>query len=128
MLSKKNRKLILIIDDDLAFARKLSDSLDWLGFEVMVTNNPLAALEIIESFKFELVITSYGISKMSGLEVLSRIKNHDCLIPVIMISSDPDSEIRKNSLAQGASDFFLKQMDFERMLLSIYKKEYARQA
>ncbi|MCE5271670.1 response regulator [bacterium] len=123
---KKSRETILIVDDDLAFARKVSDSLSLLGLEVMVTNDPLAALEILDSFSFELVIAGCGMAKLSGLEVLSRVRERHPALPVYLICANPDQRVREDCLARGAAGFYLKPLDFEQMLLSVYRQEYAR--
>jgi len=125
MAPKKSRKTILIVDDDLAFVRKISESLALLELEVMVTNDPLAALEILEFFNFELVIASCSMAKLSGLEVLGRIRERHPGLPVYLICAVPDNRLRDDSLTRGAAGFFLKPLDFERMLLSVYRQEYA---
>ena len=121
MAPSRRKKKILIIDDDLSFVRKVSDSLDLLGFETMVTNNPLIALESIRSFDFNLIIANYHLRDKTGPELMEEIKKVNAETPVIMVSSDPNIEIREESMALGASNFFLKQQEFERMLLVIYK-------
>ena len=117
-----SKKTILLVDDDLLFARKLGDSLQLLDCDATVTNDPTVALKAVESMDLILAVINYDLPDLSGLEVLRAIKKRDKVIPVIMVSTNPDRKVKNQSMEQGADEFYLKQSDFQNLLFSLYRK------
>ena len=121
MNSKKTTKNIMLLDGNLSFAQKVKSSVDLLGYEITVSNNPELAVEAIRKRKFNVVIVDASLPQFSFREFIEVIKQHDNSVPVLATSDNSDLDLKESALASGASDFFLKHFEFDRLLLKIYK-------
>ena len=79
---------ILIVDDDKMMLKAIGHSLMNDGYEVMVAEDGYNALDMITRSKIDLVITDVMMPNISGLGLLSLLKQfYFNKIPVILISS-----------------------------------------
>ncbi len=93
---------MLIIDDEPAVGEMLALSVGD-AFEVTVMTDPLKAIALIQSKKFDLIITDMRMPGMSGLTILSKVKEFQPGTPVVVVSGQlsTDSELM-HAAAQGA--------------------------
>ena len=80
-----NRK-ILIVDDNPNMSALLSEMLEMFNYESIRANNGLEAIEKVNESEFGLVITDMRMPKMSGLDLLRRLKKMNPQLPVVVIS------------------------------------------
>ena len=66
--------LILIAEDDRAFAERLKRNLGLEGFEVTTVSDGAAALAVLREKTFDLLVTDVRMPEMGGLELLRAIK------------------------------------------------------
>lgn len=99
---------VLIVDDDEAIREILSLSVEDLGYEVSSARNGEIALEELDTFKPDIVLTDIKMPGIDGVELLRRIKTHDPEIEVIMISGHGDMDLAIKSLQHEALDFIAK--------------------
>src|SRR4030067_541888 len=81
----KDKVRLLIIDDDPKVSWALSEGLSH-HFEILSARDGQEGLEIVSSQKPELILLDIKMPKMSGLEVLEKIKSIDSQLDVIMLS------------------------------------------
>ena len=99
--------VILIVENDLAFARFVLDAARDIGFKGLVTSLGAGALTLANQFKPGAITLDMVLSDMDGWRVLSRLK-HDLTtrhIPVCVISTD---DSRDRALRAGAYAFLAK--------------------
>jgi diguanylate cyclase (GGDEF)-like protein/PAS domain S-box-containing protein len=109
-MSEKN---LLIVDDEI-ISQKLLTKFFQNDYEIFTATNGEEALQILsENKKFSAIILDIVMPKMSGFEVLERIKNDVVLssIPVVVMSVDENAEAKKKSLELGAVGFISKPLD-----------------
>lgn len=113
---------ILIVDDDKIILQTVAHSLKNSGYEVETVENGFAALSVLEKQKIDLIISDVMMPDISGLGLLSLLKQfYYNRIPVIIISSLDKTDIILHSIGLGAIDFVAKPIDFKE-LLSLVKK------
>jgi len=113
---------ILVVDDDKMVLESIKHSLGSEGHEVLTVENGLQALDIVEHQKLDLIISDIMMPTLSGLSLLSMLKQfffHS--IPVIIISSLDKSEVILSSLGLGAEDFITKPINFEELKSRVKK-------
>ncbi|MGL5919309.1 MAG: response regulator, partial [Bacteroidales bacterium] len=80
------REKILWVDDEIDLLKPHIYFLEQKGYEVATANNGMDALEICRDEQFDIVILDENMPGMSGLEILSVIKEEKPHLPVIMIT------------------------------------------
>lgn len=107
----KNR--VLVVDDDAQARCLLEAILQQEGFETALAENGRHALEIVTTFRPDLILLDLMMPGMTGFEVAERLKmNSDTRsIPIIVVSALEDRESRLNGLKAGAEEFLTKPID-----------------
>ncbi len=100
---------VLIVDDNKLICWSLQKVITRdLGFNVVSVSTGEEALKLLEESKFHLIILDYALPGISGLEVLSKLRERGNLIPVIMISASGSLDLDKIALKSGAVHFMEK--------------------
>ena len=101
---------VLVVDDIVANVRLLEAKLTTEYFEVATAMNGADALEIITTFKPDIVLLDVMMPGIDGIEVCRRIKTNPTTqhIPVIMVTALDQPEDRVRGLEAGADDFITK--------------------
>jgi signal transduction histidine kinase/HAMP domain-containing protein/DNA-binding response OmpR family regulator len=99
--------VVLIVENDLAFARLLLEAAREKGFKGLVSTLGTGALALTRDFKPDVVTLDLFLADMNGWRVLNRLKNHLATrhIPVCVISTD---DARSQALEAGAAGFIAK--------------------
>ncbi|MFZ2205095.1 MAG: response regulator [Minisyncoccia bacterium] len=101
-------KKILIIEDEKQLARVLEIKLSREGFEITNVTSGEAALPLIETGQFSLIICDLMMPKVDGFQVLEFIKSKNIIVPVIVLTNLSQPEDEKRARELGALDFLIK--------------------
>lgn len=113
---------ILIVDDDKMQLEAISFSLKGDGYDVIQAEDGFEALEVINNEKIDLIISDLMMPNISGLGLLSLLKQfYFNNIPVIIISSLDKADIVLHSIGLGAVDFICKPIDFKELTKRVKK-------
>ncbi len=102
-------KKILIVDDEIAIAELISDSLEDEGFETVIKTDGRSAYEYISDHKDELSLITLDIMmpEISGVDLCKFIRNTvDC--PIIFVSAKGKTFDKVLGLEIGADDYIAK--------------------
>lgn len=116
-MKSKTKKTILLADDDLNVRRVLEFQLKGADHEVSTAQDGAEAFEIFSNNAFDCVITDLRMPKMSGLELLSKIKAVNPEIPVIVITAFGEVETAVTAMKAGAFDYINKPFNRDEILL-----------
>ncbi|MGE5124214.1 MAG: response regulator transcription factor [Acidobacteriaceae bacterium] len=98
---------ILVVDDDLALSDVLAFAIRRAGFEVANAHDGLTALDKFAAERPDLIVLDWGLPRLDGLEVCTRIRN-DSDIPIIMLTvRDSDDDVIA-ALEAGADEYIVK--------------------
>lgn len=98
---------ILIVDDDDALSRLLTEYLGQLGYAVDSVADGDTGLERALSGEYAAMVLDVRLPGLNGIEVLRRLRE-SCSLPVIMLSSLGDEPDRVAGLELGADDYLPK--------------------
>ncbi len=115
---------ILIVDDNPNMASLLSEMLEVFDYESIRAGNGLEAIEKLDADDFSLVITDMRMPKMSGLDLLQKLKQTHPDLPVVVISGyalDEEGNDLLSKLADGFLNKPFKMVDIENLLNSVVK-------
>jgi HAMP domain-containing protein/CheY-like chemotaxis protein/signal transduction histidine kinase len=99
--------ILLIVEDDVHYAKILADLAHRKGFKVLVATKGIDALELAKQFQPSAVSLDVFLPDMLGWTVLSQLKQNPLTrhIPVQVVTADED---RQHALARGAFSFINK--------------------
>jgi len=102
-------KKILVVDDDLAMVRLVSQVLTKKGYEVLEANNGQEGLQLLFSHKPDMVLLDVVMPTMDGWQACSRIRDISSTIPIIILTGERTTEEDvARGLDYGADDYLIK--------------------
>ena len=116
----KNKKSILIVDDDIAHRTMLRILLGW-EYEIVEADCGSVAIEKVRKTPLDLVLMDVCMPEINGVEALDKIKAYNPAIPIIMMTAYSSSETAAEAMQKGAYDYLTKPFDFESLRLTIEK-------
>ncbi|MDH3359012.1 MAG: sigma-54 dependent transcriptional regulator [Desulfobacteraceae bacterium] len=115
----KNRKTILVVDDDDAHRTMLRTLVGGWGYDIVEADDGSTAIEKVQERPFDLILMDVRMLKVSGLEALERIKAFNPAIPVTIMTAYSSVETAVEALKKGAYDYLTKPLDFDKLRLTI---------
>jgi DNA-binding NtrC family response regulator len=110
---------ILVVDDEKNIRRMLQMILEGEGYAVAEAESAERALEVLASEPIELGIFDIRLPGMDGLSLLSKARELWRDLPVIVISGHADASDIVDAMKRGATDFFAKPLDRDRVIVSV---------
>jgi two-component system OmpR family response regulator len=99
---------ILIAEDDAVLADGLTRSLRQSGYSVDGVKDGAAADAALTTGQFDLLILDIGLPKLSGFEILKRLRGRDSKLPVLILTALDGVDDRVRGLDLGADDYLAK--------------------
>ncbi len=112
---------ILVVDDELIIRESLSAWLERDGHEVQTAESGEEALSKIKDTRYDIVFLDIKMEGMSGLEVLTQIRQNEPGIAVVMITAYGSISSAVKAMKDGAYDYLLKPFDPTQLELLIQK-------
>jgi two-component system KDP operon response regulator KdpE len=109
---------VLVVDDEPPIRKLLRMGLNTQGYQTLDAPNAKAALELMAS-KPDLIILDLGLPDMQGLELLRQIRARKDTVPIVVLSSRGDEDVKVAALDQGADDYVTKPFGMEELLARI---------
>jgi len=78
---------VLILDDEPSVTKSLSILLSSVGHTGVECQLPTEARTRLKAEKFDLLISDYRMPEMTGLELISALRNDRCVIPVLLVTA-----------------------------------------
>jgi DNA-binding NtrC family response regulator len=103
----------MVVDDDQEIRRSLLPHLVDLGHEVLGVDSAESALNQIEDFRPDLVLTDVQMSGMSGFQLLARLRETRRDIDVVIFTGYADVQGAIDAIKDGAYDYLLKPLDLD---------------
>ena len=102
---------ILIIDDFATMRRILKNILKQLGFKNLVeADDGTTALNVLESQKIDLIISDWNMPKMTGLELLKKVRasTEYKKTPFLMVTAEAQKQNVIEAVQAGVSNYVVK--------------------
>lgn len=111
---------ILWADDEIDLLRPQLLFLEKKGYDVItVTNGYDAIEEIEENNAIDVVFLDESMPGITGLETLSKIKDLQPNIPVVMITKNEEENVMEEALGAQISDYLIKPVNPNQILLTL---------
>ena len=113
---------VLIVDYEPHAVELLQEFLTGKGYEVVTASNGEEALCKVKEERPHLILLDVCMPKMSGLEVLRRVREIDQEVGIIMVTAVHEEDTGRKALTMGAFDYITKPLDFKYLEQSLWTK------
>lgn len=111
---------ILTIDDQELILLSVEKRLKELGYTVMTANSGQKGIDLVDSFKPDLVLVDINMPDMSGLEVVKHIRSNDEVkIPILVMSGNTEENVIMDGFTLGIDDYMKKPVSLDEMAARI---------
>ena len=112
---------ILWIDDEIDSLKPQIIFLKGKGYNVTPLSNGHDALELLKDTPVDVVLLDESMPGLTGLETLSRIKDMQPALPVVMVTKNEAENIMEEAIGAQITDYLIKPVNPNQVLLSLKK-------
>ncbi|MCK4371930.1 MAG: response regulator [candidate division Zixibacteria bacterium] len=119
---KTTKHAILIVDDEKSILNALKRSLSGENYQIISTDNPQEALELLASNQFSVIISDYTMPSMSGADLLAMVKKKKPRCMRILLTGATETDIVPEEIADSILNcqrFITKPWDDDQLRLAI---------
>ena len=112
-------RLIAVIEDDESMRASLCDLIESTGLVARCFGSAEEFLEYDLHCEVGCLIAEIQMPGMSGLKLQARLKEEQCNIPIIFITSNGGSRMRIQAMREGAVEFLATPLDYQLLLKTV---------
>jgi CheY-like chemotaxis protein len=106
---------LLITDDDLEFRQTLCGVFEPLGFRILSAGDGEEALHIVHTEEVHLLLADMHMPKLTGLEMIRRVRQFKSSLPCILMSADLDDLLIEQAFRLDTFDVLPKPIGFRQL-------------
>ncbi len=114
-MAVKQKKRILVVEDDEGMRSLLRDFFEEEGFEVETAEDGAKVVPRLIKRSFDLVITDIRMPGLSGLDIVPTLKQIQPGVAVLVITAFGGKDVRNRTLARGADAYMEKPLQLEKL-------------
>lgn len=99
---------ILVIEDEKSIQKMIEYDLKQLGYEVDVSSQGKEGLDKAMAKVYDIIILDLMLPGMNGLEIASKLRNHDSKSHIIMLTAMDEEYQKIEGFEKGADDYMTK--------------------
>ncbi len=122
-----SKRSILVVDDDALVNEFFEAVLTKLGHDVQTASSAAAALELVQTVEYDVILSDVRMPNMNGIELLQKIKVEAPETVVMMITAHGTVRDAVEAMKLGAFDYILKPVLPDELELSLNKALEHRQ-
>ncbi len=109
----------IVIEDDIDIQQQIVTRLKSEGFAVDSADNGAEGLYLVEEYPADVAIVDLGLPKLSGLDVINRIRQQGIQVPILILTARGRWQDKVEGLDAGADDYLVKPFHHEEMMARI---------
>ena len=113
---------VLIVDfkqDNILKIKEAFSAIPGTAYEISWLQVDESVLKKVEAEKFDVILLSYELAGINGLEILADLQYKELTGPVIMLADAKNEEFAPQAMRDGAYDYVIREKGFEKGLLVI---------
>jgi two-component system, response regulator YesN len=115
---------LMIVDDESIIRKGIRTSIDWGALQVEIVGeaqNGKQALELVQQWMPDIVLTDIRMPQMDGLEFAQQLKQQYPYIKIIILSGYDDFNYARKALTIGVTDYLMKPVGADELTTLISK-------
>ncbi|AKP03461.1 response regulator transcription factor [Companilactobacillus pabuli] len=113
------KKKILVVDDEPSILELIEYNLESNDYQVSTAKDGQEAFDKVNEQTFDLMLLDQMLPKMSGIEVLKKMRKSGNLTPVIFLTAVDSEDNKIEGLVSGADDYVTKPFSIKELLARI---------
>ena len=110
---------ILLIEDEITLAKIIRDTLETVNFEVQLAYDGEEGLRRFWALNPDILISDIMMPKMSGLDMVQRIRETDQHTPIIFLTAKTGTDDVVAGFENGANDYIRKPFAMKELIVRI---------
>ena len=110
---------ILLIEDEQKVSALLKRGLTSERYAVDVASDGIEGLELAETYPYDLMILDLMVPRLSGAEVLQRVRRKNTFLPVLVLTARDSIDDKVKLFELGADDYLTKPFAFAELLMRV---------
>lgn len=108
----------MVVDDEPDNLEVVAETLEYRGANVKTAANGKEALEALETYDANLILTDLSMPVMNGWEMRTRVKNHAklSLVPILALSAHAFAGDKQRALEVGFDGYMTKPVNIATLL------------
>ena len=119
MMSSDKKYRILYVEDDEHLGFVTKDNLEKRGYEVIMCQDGLEAIQTFQQHRFDLCILDVMLPKVDGFTVAQKIRDKDTHVPVLFLTAKSLLEDKIQGFQLGGDDYITKPFSIEELTYKI---------
>ncbi|APU71847.1 DNA-binding response regulator [Companilactobacillus crustorum] len=113
------KKKILVVDDEPSILELIEYNLESNDYQVSTATDGQMALDKVNASDFDLMLLDQMLPKLSGIDVLKKMRQTGNLTPVIFLTAVDSEDNKIEGLISGADDYVTKPFSIKELLARI---------
>ena len=110
---------ILVVEDDISLSDSIKVFLTKKGYDVNCSYSVKYALQELDKYKVDLIITDIMMPYMNGIDFIKELRYRKIDVPVLIISAKDQYSDKEAGFKSGADDYMVKPIDLNELDLRI---------
>lgn len=110
---------LLLVEDEQAFAWVLADTLSTSGFEVCTACDGMEALEVVNTFMPDVIVTDIMMPHLDGFSLVRQLRKKGNRTPVLFLSARTGAEDVVKGFELGAGDYIRKPFAIKELIVRV---------
>ena len=114
---------ILAVDDSPSMRQMVSYALENAGYEVVLANDGVHALEVAQTTPVRLVITDVNMPNMDGITLVRKLRRlpEYKIVPILILTTESSKEKKMLGKEAGATGWIVKPFDPEQLINTLQR-------
>lgn len=110
---------ILVVEDDIKFNQIVCSNLNNAGYHAIGCLNAMSAFDLMMDNMIDIIVSDIMMPDMDGFEFAQSIREHNKMIPIMLITSRDDYLSKERGFRIGIDDYMVKPVDMNEFVLRI---------
>lgn len=110
---------ILVVEDSKNIRKLMAARLEQEGYEVIQAENGSIALEVLDTYQIDLIISDIMMPKLDGFELTKSLRESNYNIPILIVTAKESFEDKEKAFILGSDDYMVKPINMGEMVLRV---------